>query len=102
MLRDVVAVVALRLRMACLTQALFVHRELTVPAHEGTLVAQERLRQDAIEIAGLVARPTLAAIPLLLVLVAGKALAHRRHAGGSYLDDARVARHALTLDLGHP
>ena len=102
MLGNVVAVVALRLRVACLTQALFVRCKLTVPAHEATLVAQERLRQDAIEIAGLVARPTLAAIPLLLVLVAGEALAHRWHAGGSHLNDARMAGHALTLDLGHP
>jgi hypothetical protein len=102
MLRYVVTVVALRLRVACLAQALFVHCKLTVPAHEATLVPQKRLRQDAIEIAGLVAWPTLAAIPLLLVLVAGKALAHRRHAGGSRLDDARMAGNALTLDLGHP
>lgn len=47
-------------------------------------------------------RCALAQVPLRFVFVAAEALLHRRQARASGFDDARMTRHALAGNVGHP
>jgi hypothetical protein len=100
-LRQIVAVRALRLRMTGLTELLLLLRERAVMAHEALVMAQERLREGSLQIGPLVARGALTRFPLLFMLVTGEALAHRRQRRAPALHDPRVTSHALPLDFAH-
>ena len=102
-LSHVVARLALGLRVAVLAQACLLalcHR-IAVVAQEGVVVLQEGHGQRVAECLRLVTRRALAALPLLRVLVAAEALAHRRQRRALRIDDAGVTRHALAADLRH-
>jgi hypothetical protein len=100
-LRHVMAVVALRLRVARLAELLFLLCELTVSPGKSLIMRQKRLRQRPLEVRLHVTRHTFALVPLLLVLMAGQTLAHRRQGVPRFPHHARMARHALPLERLH-
>jgi len=99
-LRDVVASVAVDLRVTRLTKQLFFDRLPPVVSNEISLVLEERARHETPEILLLVAWRALAPLPFRLVLVTRQAFFHWRNVRSVLLDHARVARHALTADFG--
>jgi hypothetical protein len=75
--------------------------QLPVVAHEALIVTEESLGPRVREIARLMAGRTLSPIPLLLVFVAGEALAHGRQRRSARFYDSAVARHALPANFRH-
>jgi hypothetical protein len=100
-LRDVVAIIALRLRVARSAQRPVGHRQLPVAAHELPLVPQEGLRHGAPQILARMTRRAFAAVPLGLVLVAAEALTHRRDVRLPRAHHTSVAADALSFDAFH-
>jgi hypothetical protein len=101
-LRQIVAIRALPLRMTGPAEVRFLLRERTVVADEALVVTQERLRERALQIGPVMTRRALPRSPLLFMLVAGEALAHRRHRRAPGSQDPRVTAHTLPLDRLHP
>ena len=100
-LRRVVANVAIGLPVTRLAQASFARREPAVTASKAPVVAQKGLRHHARELTRVVTRHAYAALPLVLVFVAGEALLHRRKPRNALCDDAFVASDALAANAVH-
>lgn len=100
-LRNVVAVVALRLRVAGLAELLFLARELAVLVGEVLIVLQKRLRQRAFEIGLNVTRRAQPLLPLGRVFVTRETFDHRREGRLARFDYPRVTGHTLPVDSLH-
>jgi hypothetical protein len=101
-LASVVTAVAIGLGVTSLAQALLLHGFGAVMAHESGFMAQEGLWHEALEVTiGMTGR-ALPRLPLLLVLVTAKALAHRRQGRLARLDHPAVAAHTLSSKLRKP